>query len=210
MWPPYSDAPPSELDRGREDGRGNIVVSGLEAFEHLQQLGMAVRFAPDDVAPEHTDTRTRAIVVVSRNADEAVKRADLLREWAHESLLPLIAVVLHVEDVEDPALWERALTCAHLGDDAHVLRLLCALDRERMGLPTQDDAQHCWELRRQLRNSELTGLGVGLDAFVVDSTAFVGGLLRPGTPVSTLEGALRLPAGVRLNTDGLRTAGARP
>lgn len=187
-------------------GAGNIVVAGVDAPDRLRGLGLSIRLAPDRIGPELTDADTRALVLVARDADEAVHRADAVREWAHDSLLPLIALVLRASDAEEPALWERALTCGRIGDEDHVVRLVAALERERTGLPTNEDADRTWDLRCQLRQCALAELGVGLDAFVVGPTVFVGGLLRPDASSSTLLEALRLPPGLLLNTDGLRCA----
>ena len=211
MSPPHFVIPPVGVDSGGYVGRaGNIVVSGVDAADRLRGLGLRVRIAPERVMPEHTDAGTRAVVLVARDADEAVHRADAIREWAHDSLLPLIAVVLHACDAEDPALWERALTCAWLGDDDHVVRLVTALDHGRTGLPTNEDAERTWELRYQLQRGPAAELGLGLDAFVVHPMVFVGGLLRPDASPATVVESLRVPAGLQLNTDGLRCTAPRP
>lgn len=188
---------------------GNVVLSGVAPPQHLDTAGVAVRYVAGTVAPEHTDSRTRAVVLVAEDAASAIRRAEALRTWAHESLLPIIALLEREQDVEHPGLWTRVLTCASIRDAGHVLRLMAELNRNRDGLPTAEDADRTWELRRQLRHGLASRFGAGLDAFVVGAQAFIGGLLRTDVDVDTLSAALDVPTSVVLNTTAVRTVRSR-
>lgn len=188
---------------------GNVVLSGVAPPEHFDTAGVAVRYVAGTVAPRHTDMHTRAVVLVAEDAATAMRRAEALRTWAHESLLPIIALVERERDVEHPGLWRQALTCASLREAGHVLRLMAELNRNRDGLPTVEDAHLTWDLRRQLRHGSASRFGVGLDAFVVGDQAFVGGLLRADVDVDALSAALDVPASVSLNTTAVRTVRTR-
>lgn len=189
-----------------DDVPGNVVVFGGCPPEWLRNTPLAIRSVDEELAPHHTDAGTRAVVLLARDAEVAGRRADAVRCWAHESLLPLIALVPTRSDAQQPSLWTRTLTCAQLGDESHIGRLVLELDRDREGLPTCDDAEQTWQLRYQLRYGAPSRLGVGLDAFVVDQRAFIGGLLHPNVPQEAVQGALTLPPHLQVNTDALRSA----
>lgn len=190
-----------------ERSSGNVVVSGLAPPEQFGATGVVVRHVSGTVTPKHTDSQTRAVVLVTDDAATAMRQADAVRSWAHVSLLPIVALLERASDLEHPGLWERVFTCACTSDAGHVLRLLADLDRDRDGLPSLADADLTWDLRRQLRRGAAARLGVGLDAFVAANTAFVGGLLRGDVDAPMLAAALDIPSPTLLNTTAVRTSG---
>jgi len=194
------------LARREEAARGNVVVWGSGPLAHLHALGIQVRTSHGPIGPALTDAGTRAIVLIVDDVEVARRRVEELREWAHDSVLPLLAWVRSPEAVEDPLLWRGALTCAVRGlEDARLLRLLTALDRGRRGLPSDEDAELTWNIQRQL-DEPAERLGHGLGVFVGGGTVFVGGQLHPGISIERLMHTLDVPGHVRIDTHGLRSA----